>query len=202
MSLPIAPAAFTVKPLAAADRDAYLHFFDHVAFADNPRWATCYCQFPTADHDAVPWKERSGTENRASACSRIDAGLQRGVVAVAGGQVVGWCNAGPRSSMTVFDDDGPDPLQPPCGAITCFVVAPAWRGKGVARALLDEACGMLRATGLSVVEAWTAPEAQGPAENHTGPLRMYLAAGFEVVQREVDDGVIVRKWLTPQGGPA
>ena len=195
------PAAFAVLPLQPGHRDAYLHFFDHEAFADNPRWASCYCQFPTADHEAVPWKQRSREENRASACRRVEAGLQRGVVAEAEGRIVGWCNAGPRSSMTIVDD-APHPLAERCGAITCFVVAPAWRGKGVATALLQGACEQLRAAGLELVEAWTQPDANGPAENHTGPLAMYLKAGFEVIRPDVDGGVVLRKWLVPHEAQA
>ena len=41
-------AAITVGRLSPATRDDYLAFFDHErgpAFADNPEWATCYCQF-------------------------------------------------------------------------------------------------------------------------------------------------------------
>jgi hypothetical protein len=31
-----AAAAYTVEPMAARHQAAWLHFFDHVAFADNP----------------------------------------------------------------------------------------------------------------------------------------------------------------------
>jgi len=54
----VASTNFTVEPMAPRHQIAWLQFFDHVAFADNPRWASCYCQFPTADHPAVPSKRR------------------------------------------------------------------------------------------------------------------------------------------------
>lgn len=191
-----AAAAYTVEPMAPRHQTAWLQFFDRVAFADNPRWASCYCQFPTADHPAKPWKERDAAENRASACQRIAAGQQRGVVALdSAGAVVGWCNAGPWRSFSVMDDETPEPLADQLGAITCFVVAPAWRGRGVSQALLRAACEMLKADGLAAIDAWTKPGETSPAANHTGSFTLYQRAGFVVVKENVNDGVIVRKAL-------
>jgi len=31
-----------VKELTPSLRDDFLHFFDNVAFADNPEWSDCY----------------------------------------------------------------------------------------------------------------------------------------------------------------
>ena len=33
---------FTVQPMTPALQAEWLAFFDHVAFADNPRWASWY----------------------------------------------------------------------------------------------------------------------------------------------------------------
>jgi GNAT superfamily N-acetyltransferase len=190
---PDAPA-FTVRPLAAAQGEAWLHFFDDVAFADNPRWASCYCQFPVADHAAKPWQARDAAENRASACQRIAAGTQHGVIAEAAGRVIGWCHAGPWQAMSIMDDETPEPLAERLGAITCFVVAPAWRGRGVATALLDAACAVLRGQGLVAVDAWARADAADPAALHTGPLSMYQRAGFQTL-REVDGALLLRRLL-------
>jgi len=68
----------TIRPLTAASLPDFLHFFDHVAFSDNPKWASCYCHFPHADHSRVEWKTRGAEENRAAicglACKRRHAG--------------------------------------------------------------------------------------------------------------------------------
>lgn len=196
MTLDAAPTLFTVEPMAPKHQAAWLHFFDQVAFADNPRWASCYCQFPTADHQAVPWKNRTAAGNRTSACERVASGQQRGVVALDGdGAVVGWCNAGPWRSFSIMDDETPEPLADQLGAITCFVVAPAWRGRGVSQALLKGACEMLKADGLSAVDAWTKPGETSPTANHTGSFTLYQRAGFVVARENVGDGVVVRKTL-------
>ena len=63
---------------------------------------------------------------------------QTGVVAESGGQVVGWCHVGPWQACTIMDDRSPEPLAPRLAAVSCFVIAPAWRGRGVARALLTD----------------------------------------------------------------
>jgi ribosomal protein S18 acetylase RimI-like enzyme len=182
-----------MRPDLAAD---WLHFFDHEAFADNPRWASCYCQFPSADHAARPWKTRSAEENRASACQRLADGREQGVIAEVDGRIIGWCKAGAWRGFSIMDE-APEPLADRLGAITCFVVAPAWRGQGVATALLDGACALLRAQGFEAVDAWARADAADPAALHTGPLSMYRKAGFDLL-REVDGAQLLRRAL---GGP-
>jgi GNAT superfamily N-acetyltransferase len=190
---------FTVMPMGPALQSAWLAFFDDVAFADNPRWASCYCQFPTADHQAVEWQARSAADNRAGACRRIAAGEQSGVVARdAEGRVVGWCNAGPRAAVTIWDDEPADAAGPGVarlGAITCFVVAPAWRGRGVSQALLAGACEHLRAQGFDAVQAWARRDERSPTANHTGSFTLYQRVGFIVWREPVDGGVLLRKPL-------
>jgi GNAT superfamily N-acetyltransferase len=190
----MAPSAFDVRPLQPGDAAAWLNFFDHEAFADNPRWAGCYCQFPTTDHATVVWKDCSAELNRERACQRIGANQQRGVVALAQGRVVGWCHAGPWAEATIMDDSQPEPLATQLGAITCFVVAPPWRGVGVATALLDAACALLRQAGCVAVDAWTQPDAADVAAMHTGPRALYERAGFAKL-REVDGRWVMRKAL-------
>lgn len=190
------PPAFTIEPMKPAQAQAWLQFFDHVAFADNPRWSGCYCQFPTANHQAIEWKQRSAAENRASACRRIEAGLQRGVVALADGAIIGWCNAGPWRSTTIFDEP-PEADMERLAAVTCFVVAPSWRQRGVSQALLQGACAMLQREGFEAVAAWARPGETSDTGNHTGSFTHYQRAGFAVWRDNVDGGVLVRKDLSP-----
>jgi ribosomal protein S18 acetylase RimI-like enzyme len=93
--------------------------------------------------------------------------------------------------MDSFADE-PDPDAERLGQITCFVVARDHRRTGVARALLEAACEMLREEGLSIAEANPSRKASTDAENHYGPLSLYLSAGFTVV-RERDDGILVMR---------
>jgi ribosomal protein S18 acetylase RimI-like enzyme len=182
-----------VKPLVAGRMNEYLRFFDTQAFTDNPRWAGCYCYFPYHDPAKTHWPERSGEENRSAICASIEAGTAMGYLAYVNGEVVGWCNAAPRRMFPMLQDE-PAPDEAQTGTIFCFIVAPAFRGKGVATALLDAACAGLAAQGLRVVEARPVRNATTAAANHLGPLALYLAAGFSIV-REDDEEVYVRKRL-------
>jgi len=183
-----------IKPLAPGRTDDYLQFFDKKAFTDNPRWAGCYCYFPYHDPAKTHWPERSGEENRSAICASIRAGAAMGYLAYVDGQVVGWCNAAPRAFFPMLQDEpAPDAAQ--TGTIFCFIVAPEFRRRGVAAALLDAACAGLAAHGLKIVEARPDKNANTAAANHLGPLAMYLAAGFSIV-REGDEGeVYVRKFI-------
>jgi len=187
----------TIRALSSATLPDFLKFFDTDAFADNPKWAFCYCQFLYVDHNLVDWKSRALADNRAAACDRVRADRMRGYLAYGGEQVVAWCNAAPRPMMDSFADE-PDPDADAIGMIGCFVVAKPFRRRGLARALLRAACNGFAAQGLAYAQAIAQRNAVSEAENHFGPLAMYLAEGFSV-HREDDDGTLVlRKSLATQ----
>ena len=71
-----------IEPLAPQRLTEFLAFFDGPAFADNPRWASCYCQCFYEDHDQVVWKDRTGAQNRARACERQTPMVGRGLAVV------------------------------------------------------------------------------------------------------------------------
>jgi GNAT superfamily N-acetyltransferase len=118
----------------------------------------------------------------------------QGYLAYWGDRVIGWCNASPRPMLHALDAE-PIPDASDVGTILCFLVSPSARGRGVATALLRAACAGLRAQGLRFVEANPRPNATSMAENHYGPLAMYLAAGFAVHRRDDDGSVWVRREL-------
>ena len=135
-----------VHPVSAATPPDFLAFFDGEAFADNPEWGFCYCQFAYIDHSKVQWKTRQLDENRAAACQRIQTAAMQGYLAYREGIPIGWCNAAPRTMLDAFLDE-PDPDAERIGQITCFIVAKQHRGTGVATALLQAALNGLRALG-------------------------------------------------------
>jgi len=185
-------ADVTFRTLDAGALDDYLDFFEHRAFTDNPRWASCFCYFPIHDPRTTRWDTRTAAENRTAVTASIAARQLNGVLAYDGDQVVGWCNAGPWSQFPMLRDV-PEAQPATTGAVLCFIVAPTWRGRGVARGLLQAACEGLRAGGMTAVRA-RAVRSADTAKNHFGPLAMYLAAGFEVTS-EADGEVFVRKML-------
>jgi GNAT superfamily N-acetyltransferase len=183
-----------IQPLSAQRLPEFLAFFDGSAFSDNPHWASCYCQCFHEDHRQVAWPDRTAAQNRSRACERIAEREMQGFLASAAGKPVGWCSAAPRRLFHALDDE-PVADAATVGAVMCFLVAPAHRGCGIARRLLDAACDGLRSQGLAVVEAYPRRHATSPAENHFGPLRLYLSAGFHVHRSDADGSVCVRKAL-------
>lgn len=191
----VAQELLRIQALDATTLPDFLTFFDTDAFADNPRWAFCYCQFLYVDHNVVTWKTRTLAENRAAACDRVSADRMRGYLAYDGDRVVAWCNAAPRPFMHSFDDE-PDVDAERIGMIGCFVVEKSHRRRGIARALLRAACAGFQAQGLAYAHALALRSAATEAENHFGHLDMYLAEGF-VIHHEAEDGALtLRKALS------
>jgi GNAT superfamily N-acetyltransferase len=183
-----------VRKLSPDMLDDFLAFFDRDAFTDNPDWAFCYCQCFYLDHSKIVWKDQTAEENRARAQELIPSGGMQGYLAYIEDRPVGWCNAAPWSMLKALHDE-PCLMADKTGVITCFVVSEPYRGQGVATALLQAACDGLRDEGLEYAEAYAKADAEGPAENHSGPQSMYLAAGFEIQDTDDDGMVTVRKRL-------
>ncbi|RVQ69476.1 GNAT family N-acetyltransferase [Croceicoccus ponticola] len=162
--------------------DRFFELFDGEGFADNPDWAGCYCRCYHFDDSEGEWDQEPATRNRAVSCGLIADGTMRGWLAISDGSTVGWLNAGRKDSYCAFRDaDMPGEAGDAVGMITCFLVAPAARGKGVARALLDVALAAFRAEGLSWAEAKPAKQADSAARNYHGPLKLFTDNGFEIV---------------------
>jgi GNAT superfamily N-acetyltransferase len=183
-----------IHPLSPARVADYLAFFDHRAFSDNPQWQSCYCNCLFADEAGKPWAAYSAEENRAAVAERIAQGVMHGFLAYTDGGVVGWLGAGPKESFPVFAHEPPGDRDG-IGALTCFLVAPAARGQGIARALLRAALAGFRASGLSLAEAYPRPRALTAAALHYGPMSLFVAEGFALHAEEPDGSVIVRRAL-------
>ncbi len=196
---------YRIERLTPASGADFLRFFDHEtgpAFADNPAWAKCYCHYyevPTS----VSWASYDGAANRAAMDARIASGEMEGFLAYAGSEVVGWVNAQPyhklRHVCARLRIAAP-PLPVPAhdaAAIVCFVTAPPWRRKGVARALLDGALANFTARGVALVDAFpwnVGPDVTGPADHYHGSPAMYAAAGFTAIATH-DNVTVVRRLL-------
>ena len=195
----------TVLRLSPARQDDYLRFFDHErgpAFADNPEWARCYCHYYEVS-PALDWKAFDGPMNRAAMTARIATGEMDGYLAYDDGEVVGWMNAQPYAKlphacarMRIAAPPLPVPAHE-AAAIVCFVVAPARRRQGVARALLTAGVADLAARGLALVDAFpwnTEPGNERAADHYHGSLPLFAQAGF--VPIAVHENVtVVRKAL-------
>ena len=176
-----------VRRVTPDQHDAVMHFFDLVAYADNPNWSKCYC----CERIVEDYEARTKDQNRALRSSIIRSGQANGLVAYRLGRVVGWCHAAPKRDLLNVpagsDDDE-------VGAVVCFVVAPDSRRQGIATALLRAALEHLRERGMRSVEAYplTSEAEATPQALYVGPRAMYLRAGFELI-REFANFTLVQR---------
>lgn len=142
-------------------------------------WCNCVAWWvPTWDG----WGERTAAQNRALRDELFARGEHDGYLVYVDGQPVGWCQVGPRDRLTKLRAQfGLEP-DPGAWAVTCFVIAPTHRRRGVASFLLQEVLSDLSRQGVPRVEAFPKRGTEGPGGLWTGPEAMYRAAGFEVVQ--------------------
>jgi ribosomal protein S18 acetylase RimI-like enzyme len=187
-------AKIRVERLTPGRRDDFLHFFDHErgpAFADNPEWAKCYCHFYHVPK-AIAWNKLDGDANRTAMAARIEAAEMDGFLAYAADDVVGWLNAQPYAKLPhcIARIGIPAPraeARPEStAAIVCFVIAPKWRRRGVARALLAFALASFEARGVRVVDAFPFKKGESTAasDHYHGPLSLFREAGFDVLSEQ------------------
>ncbi|MDR1298888.1 MAG: GNAT family N-acetyltransferase [Oscillospiraceae bacterium] len=131
-----------IKPLMPALASDYFDFFDNRAFSDNAEWSCCYCTYFHMDkeserqvgdevkadggHDALRRALRSRAERF------IDTGTLHGYLAYVGGIPIGFCNANDKSAYIRHINDTIPENSEHAKAVTCFVIAPEYRGQGVA----------------------------------------------------------------------
>jgi hypothetical protein len=196
VSSPIAHATGPVDdppPDARASR-RLIRFFEGAAFADNLKWNSCTCQFLYVDHSKVDWNALTSEQKRASACERIACHRSKACWLTA--KARSWGGAMPlRERCSIPSSTSPTPMPVRWARSPASSWPREHQRTGVARALLDAACDQLREQGLDIAEAHPSPRAASDAENHFGPLSLYLSAGSTVV-RERDDGLtVVRRSL-------
>lgn len=206
----------TIKPLSPELAADYLDFFDRRAFSDGSPYYPCYCcAFQmTKRQIQEEFFDRAGANGGGTEAFRLamrhyaermtGEGRLRGYLAFDGGLAVGWCNANDRENYVrtgEFDlEDVPENEAPPVPggervrAIVCFAVAPDYRGKGIASALLRRVCGDAAKDGCAAVEGYPAVREEQGVLNFTGPVRMYEKEGFVPIDRR-GDTLVMRKNL-------
>jgi ribosomal protein S18 acetylase RimI-like enzyme len=162
-----------VHPVTEERIEDWLAFFDHDAFAGNPVDAVCYCTGPLlGDTSSRPWQV-----NRSCMVEMLRNGRAYGYLAYAGGRPAGWVNASMRENAVI--------------SVACFVIAPPFRRHGVAGALLARVLADAPARAAKVVEASPLNQADASdAANFRGHLGLFLAHGFEVVERRESDSLV------------
>lgn len=157
-------------------------FFELHGEANGAGWCFCVAWWvPTWKG----WSERTAESNRQVRQELLAAGEYDGYILFVGEQSAGWCQAGPRDRLQKLVEQFQLEPDPSTWAITCFFISPSFRGKGLARLVLQAVLEDLKNNGVRRVEAFPRRGAQlGPEELWNGPESMFLAAGFRVTHND------------------
>ena len=179
----------------------YLDFFDNRAFSDGNPNGPCYCTSPNQDEETIKKMVSEFQENgvketlRKYAEEMLDQGKIQGYLAFHNGLSIGWCNAADIDSYEGFVPDFA--RENKCGktaAIVCFEIAPGYRGKGIAAALIEQVCADAKAKGYTAVEGYARISDVQNEYDFTGPVHLYEKAGFSQIMEQ--NGIaIMRKVL-------
>jgi len=195
------PLDFSCEPLGPVSAPALAALFERAG-------SSCFCRYFEFEGDKNAWQARLAfepAENRHELLERAARPELAGVVArLPDTTVVGWMKleralALPKlyaqrtyKSLPVLAGDREGVF-----TVGCFLVDPAWRRRGVARALLAAGLELARAHGARAVEAFPR-RAEGVADEQlfTGPLELFSAQGFEIIHEQAQYPVLRRVLAT------
>ena len=207
----------TIKPLTESNLADFFDFFDNRAFSDGSPYAPCYCNcfHLTPDEVSIGISERAtalggGYEGlrlalRESAEKLIREGILQGYLAYESDLTIGWCNANDQQNYIRTGSFNPGKRQEEdyyispgekgkIKSLVCFEIAPDYRGKGIAKALLQQVCKDAKTEGFEMVEVYPQATEAYSSLDFTGPIKLYQNTGFEEVNRQ-GKTIVMRKKL-------
>ncbi len=184
---------YSIKPLTPELASTFAEYLERLDFGHAPHWATCYCMFYHLACSHEEWQNRKGPENRAEAIERIGSGTMKGYLAFDGDKCIGWCNANDAVSYVRLEKE----LEPVIkdkrvGSTICYVIHQEYRGKGIARQLLNTAIEDFKRDGYDAMLALPVDVREEPQKHYRGTVNMYKEQGFREIQRHGDVCVM---WL-------
>jgi len=187
----------------------FFSFFDNRAFTDNSPEGPCYCtryqmtkeQEKAELFDKVktrPYKREEFIPIlRQIAEYQIKSGAMQGYLAFVDGVSIGWCNVNDKANFPTEAANGAHfyaTAKKKEKVVVCFQVAPDFRGKGVATALLQQVIIDAKTEGYAAIESYPKKRNERYEWDFLGPVRLYEKAGFIKVD-EQDKTIIMRKLL-------
>lgn len=177
-------------------KPANLELFDDVARVIGGGEKSCWCLYnrlSSGDYNRV-------ADRPAKVRELLAADTAPGMLAYLDGQVAGWCGLGPRGEMgrltrsrTIPAVDGT-----PVWSVTCFVVRPGFRRRGVAHSLLAGAVAYATEQRAPALEGYPVDPTAGRIDNsfaYVGTVAMFEAAGFRRVLRTDARSARLPRWL-------
>ena len=179
----------TIEKPSRSNMADFFDFFDNRAFSDGSPLAPCYCNafYLTAE------EVRDG----------IGKSIMQGYLAYVDGIAIGWCNANDRQNYVRAGSFIPDKKLDEdyyisngeygkIKSLVCFEIAPEYRGKGIAKALMHRVCDDAENDGYEFVEVYPQITENFSSFDFTGPMEMYGNFGFKEIDRH-GNTVIMRK---------
>jgi GNAT superfamily N-acetyltransferase len=112
-----------------------------------------------------------------------EAGEYDGYLLYVDGDPVAWCQVGPRDRLQKLVAQFELSPSPATWAITCFLVAPGFRRRGLASHFLQQVIADLRHRGVRRVEAFPKRgRSLSEGDLWSGPEAMFRRAGFGLVR--------------------
>lgn len=185
-----------IKQLTPELLEDFLHFFDNVAFSDNPEWGGCYCHFYHFAGNMEEWGNATKEQNRNATLTLVKEEKMNGLLAFIDNEPVGWCNVNSKDAYkkTPVDAESEDTLEGKVASIVCFLIAPAHRKKGIARKLLEHAIKALRKDSFIWIEAYPRKGDLSDAHSYHGPVSLFKLEDFSII-KEDEHFLLMRKSL-------
>lgn len=168
--------AHPFEPARTAD------FFRLHSDANGAGWCRCVAWWVPSWEG---WGERSAEENRALRERLLARGQFDGYLLYLDDGPIGWCQVGPRDRLEKLVRWFQLEPDPEAWAITCFLIAPAFRRRRLAAFLLERVVADLRLKGIRFLEAFPKRgEGLDETEIWTGPEALFRSAGFIVLRED------------------
>ena len=167
-------------------------FFRLHCLANEADWCNCVAWW-VESWDG--WGERTAEQNRQLRQSLLAQDEYDGYLLFDGDQPIAWCQVGCRDRLVKLVEQMQLEPAATTWAITCFLVAPAYRQQGVARQMLEMVLVDLRQKGIEAVEAYPKRGSDLDAfDLWNGPETMFVSADFSFI-KEVSQRAVLRLTL-------
>jgi len=197
-----------IKKLTPKLSTDFFDFFDNRAFSDNSPEGPCYCtRFQmTKKQEKAEFEQVEAFGGgsvgfmrvlRKMAEEQIESAALQGYLAFVDGVSIGWCNCNDKANFPIESGNGVRfyaPAEKREKVIACFEIAPEYRSRGVATALLQKAVDDAKTEGYNAIEGFPRKRDGRYEWDFTGPIRLYEKVGFVKVA-ENDKNIIMRKEL-------
>ena len=169
-------------------------------FGEHGAQGGCWCMWWRSR--PKDYQKNAGERNEHAFKELVDAQQPVGLLAYIKGEAVGWCSVAPREQLIRVRTSATwrpvDELS--VWAISCFYINKEYRGRQIARQLLQNAIKYARKNGAIAVEGYPKDltNAMKPDKDRSvyfGTTKMFEEAGFEEVMRRHPSFPIMRIWL-------